>query len=88
MATLLQAIASQDHAEIQRLINSGQHPLSRIEMCVEMRGHAVSTILPYVPPDCAHHLRKIIRHLEFTGRYPAAKKELEDWLSNVELQRD
>lgn len=83
MATLLQAIAARDDEEIKRLIASGQHPLSRIEMCIQMRGHAIATILPYVPEDSADSIRKIIRHLEFIDRYSQAKSELENWIANL-----
>lgn len=83
MATLLQAIAARDDEEIKRLILSGQHPLSRIAMCIQMGGHALATLLPHVPDGSADSIRKIIRHLEYIDRYPQAKSELENWIANL-----
>lgn len=76
MKTLLQAIGTRDHGEIDRLIEAGQHPLSRLKMCIQMRGDAVATIMQHVPLDCAQYVRRTVRHLELIGRYPHAQREL------------
>ena len=83
--TLIQAIGTRNHDEIGRLIAAGQHPLSRLEMCIQMRGDAVATILPYVPADCAEYVRRTVRHLELISRYPKAQRELECWLAETSI---
>jgi hypothetical protein len=85
--TLLQAIAAKDHEKIDKLILDGQHPLSKMEMCIQMRGDAVATILQHVPSDCAEYIRRTVRHLEMIGRYPQAQKELEDWLDDISASK-
>lgn len=81
--TLIQAIGTRNHAEIKRLIAAGQHPLSSLEMCIQMRGDAVAIILPYIPTDCAEFVRQTVGHLELIGRYPKAQQELECWLAGI-----
>ncbi len=85
--TLLQAIGIRNHDEIGRLIAAGQHPLSRLEMCIQMRGDAVATIMQHVPPDCAKYVRRTVRHLKLIGRYPQAQRELESWLDDIQMPK-
>jgi hypothetical protein len=81
--TLMQAIVLRDHLRIAELAASGQHPLTRIELCIEIRGNAIDTLMKHVPRTCQVNVMvvtKVIAHLEAIERYPAALAILTDWL--------
>lgn len=79
----MQAVLLRDHKRISELAAEGQHPLSHIERCIEIRCHALETLMSHVPSACpvsAAAITSVIAHLEFIDRYPEARELLRKWL--------
>lgn len=80
-----QAVFWHDHARISEFVNSGRHPLTIIEQCIEMRGDAIDTLMLYVPRDCpvsVEAVGRVVTHLQMIARYPHALEVLERWLAS------
>lgn len=83
-ATLFQAVLRADHDRIKELADRGQHPLTILERCIEVRGDAVVILMRHVQrncPDSRAVVKRVARHLWMIDRYPRALSELESWLS-------
>jgi hypothetical protein len=82
--TLMQAIIWRDHVRIAELAASGQHPLTCIERCIELRGEELETLMAYVPRECqtcVATIERIIAHLGMIAGYPSALQVLDNWLT-------
>ena len=82
-STMFQAVLRRDHGRIVELAAEGQHPLTIIERCIEVRGDAVKTLMVHVSKNCAQSravVERVIQHLWMIDRYPVAFNELKEWL--------
>lgn len=86
--SIFEALIFHDHDRIREIIASGQHPLTIIEQCIEMRADAIDVLMMHVPQDCsesAQTVARVIKHLQMIDRYPHALTVLEQWISNCEM---
>lgn len=84
--TLFHAVLRRDHDRIYELSTSGEHPLTVIERCIEVRGDAIHTLMRHVDCGCETSqsvVRRVIRHLTMIGSYPVALGALETWLEST-----
>lgn len=79
--TLIQALASRDHAVLSAMIAAGTHPLEKFESVIQLRHDAVETVLQYAGGECRQALEGYRRHLFLISRYPEALAAVDEWLS-------